>query len=245
MTNRRVVAGTCVLAVLALAAGAAAQPAAAPQGGAQDPVAALQQSLKQGQTLIRQYEWVETTIVSMKGEEKARSQNRCYYGVDGKVQKTPIGGAPQAQEDSGGGRRGARMKERIVEKKKDEIQDYMGRAANLIHMYVPPSPAQIQSAKDAGRLVVRPQAGGRASLEIAQYLQPGDALTIDLDTGAARLLGLGVKTYLGTPEDPVTLAVQMANLPDGALYAAQTTLEAKAKEIRVVIQNSGHRPLPR
>jgi hypothetical protein len=34
-------------------------------------------------------------------------------------------------------------------------------------------------------------------------------------------------------------------LPDGALCAAQTTLEAKAKNITVVIQNSGHRPVQR
>jgi hypothetical protein len=37
----------------------------------------------------------------------------------------------------------------------------------------------------------------------------------------------------------------MNALADGALYAAQTTLEAKAKNITVVIQNSGHRPLAR
>jgi hypothetical protein len=44
---------------------------------------------------------------------------------------------------------------------------------------------------------------------------------------------------------PVTLAVQMNALPDGAIYAAQTTLDAKAKNITVVIQNSGHRPVAR
>ncbi len=43
----------------------------------------------------------------------------------------------------------------------------------------------------------------------------------------------------------MTLAVQMNTLPDGALYAGQTTLDAKAKNIRVVIQNSGHRPVAR
>jgi hypothetical protein len=30
----------------------------------------------------------------------------------------------------------------------------------------------------------------------------------------------------------------------GALYAAQTTLDAKAKNIRVVMQNAGYQPLP-
>jgi hypothetical protein len=45
------------------------------------------------------------------------------------------------------------------------------------------------------------------------------------------------------PEDTVTLAVQMATLPDGAMYAATTTLDAKAKNITVVITNSGHKPM--
>jgi hypothetical protein len=52
-----------------------------------------------------------------------------------------------------------------------------------------------------------------------------------------------VATYLEKPEDPVTLDVRFGALPDGTTYTAQTTLDAKAKNIRVVIENSGHRPL--
>jgi hypothetical protein len=52
-----------------------------------------------------------------------------------------------------------------------------------------------------------------------------------------------VNSYLDTQGDAVTLAVQMNTLPDGALYAAQTTLDGKAKRIRVVIQNARHRPV--
>jgi hypothetical protein len=121
----------------------------------------------------------------------------------------------------------------------------MGRAAALIHSYVPPNPEKIQAAKDAKRIAVTPQAGGKVSLVISQYLQPGDALTLDVDGAANRLVGLGVNTYLDKPDETVTLAVQMNALPDGAIYAAQTTLEAKAKNITVVIQNSGYRPVSR
>jgi hypothetical protein len=39
------------------------------------------------------------------------------------------------------------------------------------------------------------------------------------------------------------MEVQMGTLPDGAVYAAQTTRDAKVKNIRVVFQNSGHRPV--
>jgi hypothetical protein len=235
-----------VAAVLGTAAVLVAQQPPAPAAGAsqQDAVAALKKSIEQGQKLIRNYEWVETTIISLKGEEKARKQNRCYYGADGKVQKVPIG-APAAAKQGGGGRRGGKMKQQIVEKKKDEMQDYMERAAALIHQYVPPNPAQIQAAKEAGRVTVTPPAQGSVHVQIAQYLLAGDSLAIDLDAAANRLTALAVNTYLGTPEDPVTLAVQMAALPDGATYAAQTTLDAKAKNIRVVIQNSGHRPVAR
>jgi hypothetical protein len=135
------------------------------------------------------------------------------------------------------------VKEQVVESKKDEMKDYMQKAAALIHQYVPPNPQQIQAAKDAGRVAVNPQPGGHVRLVISQFLLAGDSLTIDMDPAANKLLGLGVNSYLDTPDDVVTLVVQMSALPDGAIYAGQTTLDAKAKNIQVVIQNSGHRPV--
>jgi hypothetical protein len=236
-----------VVAAVTLGIGAALharQPAPAAGAGKADPVAALKQSLQQGLAKARGYEWVETTVISLKGEEKARKQNRCYYGADGKVQKVSLDQAPAAEKpQAGGGRRGARLKEKVVENKKDEMQEYMKSAAALIQSYVPPDPARIQAAKDAGRVTANPQAGGAVRLAISQYLQPGDMYTIDLDPAGGKLLGLAVNTYLEKREDVVTLAVTMNTLADGALYAAQSTLEAKAKNITVVIQNTGHRPV--
>jgi hypothetical protein len=54
-----------------------------------------------------------------------------------------------------------------------------------------------------------------------------------------------VATYLDKPEDKVTLNVRMGSLSDGTAFSEQTTLEATAQNIRVVIQNSGHRPVAR
>jgi hypothetical protein len=45
------------------------------------------------------------------------------------------------------------------------------------------------------------------------------------------------------PDDAVTLAVKLGTLDDGTTYTAQTTLDAKAKAMQVVIQNTGYRPL--
>ena len=207
----------------------------------QDPVAALKQSLQQGLAKAKQYEWVETTVISLKGEEKSRTQKRCSYGADGTVQKVPLDQASQAAPAQGRRGRGGRLKQQIVENKKDEMKDYMERAAALIHQYVPPGAQEIQAAKDAGRVTVTPQPGDAVRLLISQYRQQGDSLTLDLNRAASTLTGLSVNTWLDKPEETVTLAVRMATLSDGALYAAQTTLDAKAKHITVVIQNSGHR----
>ena len=49
----------------------------------------LKQSLATSQQALRQYEWIQTTAVTVKGEQKAQIMEKCYYGMDGKVQKVP------------------------------------------------------------------------------------------------------------------------------------------------------------
>jgi hypothetical protein len=223
-----------------------ASPHASEQASPDARVAAFKEALQDGQKRIRQYEWIETTIISLKGEEKGRKVMRCYYGADGKLEKLPVddGTGSQAQQKPSG-RRGGRVRERVVENKKDEMKEYMERAAALVHQYVPPSAERIQSTKDAGNIAVRPGSDGRASLELANYLLAGDKLTVQVDGASHRLLGLAVSSYLDTPQDAVTLDVRMNALPDGAIYAEQTTFNAAAKHITVVIQNAGYRPMQR
>ena len=208
-------------------------------------VAALKQSLADSQARLRKYEWIETTVLSLKGEEKSRKQQRVYYGADGKLQKLPIGNAPAAAPAQGGGGRrgGGRLKEAVVENKKDDMKDYMERAAALVHQYVPPNPAQIQKVKDAGKLTVTPTEPGRVRLEFADYLQPGDHLGIVINAAANNLGSLNVATYLDETRRGRDARREFGTLTDGTSYTAETAFEAKAKNIRVVIQNSGHRPL--
>ena len=80
-------------------------------------------------------------------------------------------------------------------------------------------------------------------VEITNYIKSGDMMAIDVDAAANRLLGLSVNTYMDTPDDTVTLAVKFGTLDDGTTYTAQTTLDAKAKEMQVVTQNTGYRPM--
>jgi len=236
-----------VVSAVALGAALAARSAENPQAGPspQERVAALKQSMQESQTRLRQYEWIETTIISLKGEEKGRTQKRCYYGADGTLQKVPIGSPAPAQESPAGGGRRGRVKAKVVENKKEDIKDYMERAAALVQQYVPPQPADIQRAKDAGKMTANPAGSGLVRLEFPDYLKTGDRLSIDVDAAANQLRGLTVASYLDQAEDAVALAVQLGTLADGTSYTAQTTLDAAAKKIRVVIQNAGHHPLAR
>ena len=86
MTGRRTwaIGVAAVVSVAWFGTPATAQPAP------EERVAAIKQSLQESMAALRQYEWVETTIVSLKGEEKSRAQKRCYYGADGKIQKIAL-----------------------------------------------------------------------------------------------------------------------------------------------------------
>src|SRR3974377_918368 len=110
----------------------------------QPKATALKDSLAQNQASLKTYSWMETTQISLKGEVKKQEQKQCQYGPDGKVQKAPVPGAEspsQPQQPTGGpGRRGGALKKEIVEKKVDEMKDYMQQVAALVHQYVPPDP---------------------------------------------------------------------------------------------------------
>ena len=235
-----------LMAVTLVAAALAVRAESPPRQDAPSPderIAALKQSLQDSQKRLRQYEWIETTVVSLKGEEKSRKQVRCYYGADGKIQKLPL--TEPAAEQRGGRRGRGRVKQAIVENKKEELQDYMERAVSLVHHYVPPNPDDIDKAKQAGNVAVRPLPAGGVRLELTNYIKPDDRMGIDIDATANRLLAVNVASYLDDPADAVNLAVQFGALPDGTNYTAQTTLDATGKKVQVVIQNSGHRPVVR
>jgi len=62
---------------------------------------------------------------------------------------------------------------KIVENKKEEISDAAKEAVALVKQYVPPDPARIQAAKDAGRLsIIPPDAKGMVAVVIKDYLKP-------------------------------------------------------------------------
>jgi hypothetical protein len=211
--------------------------AQAQEPSAEERVAELHAAMAASQAALREYEWVETTVVSMKGEEKSRKQASCHYGADGKVEKVEIDASPAPEKKRG-------VRGRIVERKTEELTDYMKSAVGLVKTYVPPDPAKIQAAKEAGTVSLEPvEPGQRVRLIFRDYEKPGDTLAMDLDVANNLPLSLSVDSYLDDAKDAVMLDVIMSQLDDGSIYASDITLNAVAKELVVTVQNGSYQKI--
>jgi hypothetical protein len=199
-------------------------------------IALVKKNLADSKEKIKQYEWIETTIVYMKGEQKSSTQKQCYYDVNGKVVKVAVA-QPASDEKSPRGVRG-----KVVENKKDEMQDYIQKAVAKVHSYLPPDPAKLQQISAAGKVAVNVlQPNTKIKIDFPDYLQKGDLLSIKADKEKYLIDGLSVNTYLDNPDDKINFDVTNQWLPDGAQYAGETTLNAPAKDLKIVIQNSGYK----
>lgn len=201
----------------------------------QEKLAAVKQSMVENKQKLRQYQWIETTQLTLKGDQKPPSQNSSLYGPDGQIQKTPIG--PPPEKPSGG-----RVKQRVIEKKKAEMKDYMQDVKAVLSMYVPPDPQKMQAAYQAGKVSLNPVPGA-VNLVFTDYAQPGDKMTLTFDTAAKKIVSLNINTYMGQEKDAVTLQVQMGSLPDGTNYVQRTVLNATAKQLVVTTTNSNYQKL--
>jgi hypothetical protein len=201
----------------------------------QEKLAAAKQAAAENKQKLRQYQWIETTQLTLKGDAKPSSQQSCQYGPDGQVQKTAIG--PPPQPPSGG-----KMKQKMIAKKKEEMKDYMQDVKAVLSMYVPPDPQKMQAAYQAGKVSLNPVPGA-ANLIFTDYAQPKDKMTLTFDTAAKKITSLVIDTYMGEEKDAVTLKVKMGSLPDGTNYEQQTVLNATAKQLVVTTTNSNYQRL--
>jgi hypothetical protein len=237
--QRRVVIGlvTPVLMIVVLVAigtGSSMQDPAAKEQ-LQAKIADVKASLAANQQALQQYTWQETTEISLKGEVKSKTQNACSYGPDGKVQKKLVSTPPAKKEAPKG------LKGKIVENKVDDLKDYMESTAGLIKLYVPPDPAKMQAAMQAGKGAMTQPSAGKAVLTFSDYALPGDKFSLTFDTAAKKILGVDVHSYVEKKDDVVTLTVGFTSLPDGTNYLSSSLLDATAKKVQVKTTNSGYK----
>lgn len=209
----------------------------------QEHLAAFKQSLAKNKEALKKYQWVETTTVSVKGEVKSVKQNACYYGADGKVQKTPMGEPAAAPAEQPSGRRG-RLKAKVIANKKEELTEYMKAAIELVGQYIPPNPELVKYSKETNNIKVEQVEPNKViRLSFPDFIKNGDMLSATLNLVSNSIVDVNISTYLESEKDKITLSVVFSQLSDGTNYTGKTTLNAPEKNVVVVVENSGYRPL--
>ena len=217
-------------------------PAAAQSAEMQQKVAEVKQAGAQNKQALMQYTWQEQVSISLKGEQKKQEHFQVRLGPDGKPQKTSLD-APEASEESGG--RHGRLKEHVVEKKKEEYKEYADQIKALVQQYVPPEKDLIEQAYQRGNIALGPEAGtpGQYRLIIANYLNQGDSMTLVIDKAQKSLVSLSIASYLDDRKDAVNVSVQFSAIPGGPHHVSQETIDGVSKQLNIVIQNSNYQHL--
>jgi hypothetical protein len=187
---------------------------------------------------LKQYTYTQKTEIFLKGELKGTKLASVHYDAAGNKIVTPANSEPaQAQQESGG-RRGmlARVKEKKIEEKKDEIKDYVERLTGLMGQYLPPNPDRVKAAMP--RAEITPPAGGPLKVTLPDYLKQGDKMMLMVEPSTKALSEVLVNSSLD--QDPVSFQVNFAQLPDGTNYPSLTTLNSPAKDLRIQVSTSDY-----
>lgn len=203
----------------------------------QQKVAELKQAAAMNKQELGQYTWVEQVTISIKGEQKKQEHFQVRLGPDGKPQKTSLD-VPEPAQSAG---RHGRLKEHVIAKKKEEYQDYADQIKALIQQYVPPDKDLIQRASQQGNIMMGPEGiPGQYRLVIANYLKPGDTMTMVVDKEQKALTGVSIGSYLNDPKDAVNVSVQFASILGGPNHVSTETINGVSKQMTIIVQNSNY-----
>jgi hypothetical protein len=203
------------------------------QTDVQEDIAMIKKNLMDSKEKIRQYEWIETTTTFINGEQKSVKQNQCYYSVDGKLTKVATGATTQAKAPGG-------IRGKVVANKKEEMADYVTAAVAKIQTYLPPDAGKIQKIYAAGKTTIQVlEPNKKFKLSFPDYNEPGDLLAVSLNKADQKLMALDITTTVDDPKQKVVFNITYGNLPDGTQFPGKTTLDAREKNLKIVIEDSG------
>ena len=200
---------TLIALGLLLLAGLSTPAVAQMGGGASNPelqqkTAALKQSAAENKQTSASLPVGRDAADHPEGRAEAEKVFQCSYGPNGQVHEGSHGrsaaGSPEERQ----------LRERVVEKKTDEMKEYMQQVQSLLSMYVPPNPQLIQQAMQKHNVSIDKTMGSPlTNIVFKNYAKARRPDDVGFDTAAKKIATINVNTYMDKPGDAVTLAVQM------------------------------------
>jgi hypothetical protein len=223
----------------------AAMPFVFAQGELQQKVAEVKEASAANKQALAQYTWDQQVTISLKGEQKKQEHFQVRMGPDGKPQKQSLDPPAQPEASDSGGGRGGRLKEHVVEKKKEEYKEYADEIKSLIEQYTPPQKELLEQAAQKGNIALSPEPGaqGQYRLIINNYVKQGDKMTLVYDKARKGLASATIASYLDDPKDAVNVTVNFASEPGGLNHIASETINGVSKQLTIAVQNSNYQHL--
>jgi len=204
-----------------------------------DP-AQFAEAQKQNGAALHTYSHKERVDLQLKGESKKVTLNLVRYDLSGAEEKTLLSEEPKEQQEEpdlpGRDRRGARVKDKVIENKKEDFKEMMQGLAGLVKSYtqIPPDKlkaAMAQAEKSAGQGDLQ----GSVGLKLSNVVQDKDTLTIWIDP--ATLMFRRIEIGSSYDSKPVTVTVGYSTLPSGPTYMAEANLQYPEKNLVLRIEN--------
>jgi hypothetical protein len=180
---------------------------------------------------LRQYSWKARTELKLKGESKSVKIEQVRYDLNGQLQKTPLSAPPQQAAPPAPGGRGARLKGKIVENKKEEFAEMMQGLGQLVMSYAHLQAFAAGASKGRGEGAMQ----GTAQIQGLNVLQAGDSMTIWIDPASQMMRRAEIKTVYDNK--PATLVAEYRSVPNGPTYMARAVLSYPEKQVELTIDN--------
>ena len=232
-------AGRRLLIALVLAASSQLGPVAA-----QDK-AAFAAAQSANTKLLHQYTWTSRTELKLKGESKKVTLEQVRYDATGALQKTPLPGGtpePKAAPAPPPGRRGGRVKAKVIENKKEEFAELLQNVVGLVKSYAHMPPEKLQAFMAGAKS--QPGTGelqGALHISGGNAMQPGDSLAIWIDPKTMMMRRVEVRSAF--EEKPVLLTVAFQSAADGPTHPGKVTLAYPDKQVEVIVDNYDYKRL--
>jgi len=199
---------------------------------------------KQNREALQHYTWKSRAEIKLKGESKNVELQQVRYDLNGKLQKRPIGGGSPEQEaaDSGGrrsGRRGGRLKQKVIENKKEEFAELLKNLGQLVASYAHLTPEKMQAFAQGA--TVGPGEGDTLAIQGINVLQPGDTMSVWIDPASYMMRRVEIHTAF--EEKPVHFVTEFQDVTHGPTYPARSMLEYPDKEVELIVENYDYQKL--
>jgi hypothetical protein len=189
---------------------------------------------------LREYTWKSRSELSFKGEVKSVTLEQVRYDLDGRRQKTRIGGSaepPAAQRFDPLAPPAGPVRRIVAAKKKAEFEDLMQDLSRLVESYAHPSLETLHAlARQAAR--TKTIEAGLIRVQGRNLVVTGDSMILWIDPLTSMIRRTEIDTVL--QGERVEVAVDYRSLSNGLTYQARTLLRYPHKQMALTVETYDH-----